>query len=361
MNDNRKDDGISGEETEDVSLLAAWKDDERPPAWEEKKFKRMIWRTRFSVARSVAASLLAVLFLYMVYMMIVQAVFATSQKNDQFVRYISALVETEEGVNVDEFMHTVKVSPFLTQKATLKLFRQVGDWDVVTGEVTARKNIFGHVSYTVREDQQYLHANNSFSFAVPPDLTTGDQARKQEVSPQPTVWNQTAHIDSGHVAELAFSTVRGMDPEQLRQLLAKYDLKVLRMPVYAGELREEGLQNISRSSSGALNFVPHLTLRPAMVYFDEGGTKTLTALNDSDGLKESVDQMLMDMDWLADHGSYNGLDPDKARRAYLKQNDVKVYGAVVTGPVRELEKLKREKEFFFFQLGRIEIWNWKSE
>ncbi|GGD93627.1 anti sigma factor C-terminal domain-containing protein [Paenibacillus nasutitermitis] len=357
MSDDRKDARISGEETEDVDLLAGWKDDERPPAWEEKKFKRMIWRTRFSVARSVAASLLAVWFLYMVYMMIVQAVM--DQRNDHFVRYVSALVETEEGVNVDKFMHTVKVSPFLTQKATLNLFRQVGDWDVVTGEVTARKNIFGYVSYTVKEDQQYLYTNNRFSFAVPPDLTTGDPQRKQEVSPQPTVWNQTAHIDSGHVAELAFSTVRGMDPEQLRQILDKYDLKVLRMPVYSGELREKGLQRISYSSNGELNFVSHLTLRPYMVYFD-GGTKGLTSLNDPAGLKESVDQMLTDMDWLADNGSYNGLDLDKVRLAYLKQNGVKVYGAVVTGPVRELERLKQEKDFFDYQLGRVEIWKWKK-
>ncbi|MED4582947.1 anti sigma factor C-terminal domain-containing protein [Brevibacillus choshinensis] len=43
---------------------------------------------------------------------------------------------------------------------------------------------------------------------------------------------------------------------------------------------------------------------------------------------------------------------------YLKKNDVMVYGAVVTGPVRELEKLRQNPFFLDCKLGRIEVWNW---
>ncbi|MGG4104049.1 anti sigma factor C-terminal domain-containing protein [Paenibacillus lautus] len=50
---------------------------------------------------------------------------------------------------------------------------------------------------------------------------------------------------------------------------------------------------------------------------------------------------------------YNGVDDDKHRLAYLKKNGVQVYGATVTGPVKELEKLKEEQEFWEFRLGAL--------
>ena len=49
---------------------------------------------------------------------------------------------------------------------------------------------------------------------------------------------------------------------------------------------------------------------------------------------------------MTDNIKYNGVDEDKQRLAYLKKNGVQVYGATVTGPVRELEKLKEESEFW---------------
>ncbi|WP_236707957.1 anti sigma factor C-terminal domain-containing protein [Brevibacillus choshinensis] len=46
------------------------------------------------------------------------------------------------------------------------------------------------------------------------------------------------------------------------------------------------------------------------------------------------------------------------RLDYLKKNGVMVYGAVVTGPVRELEKLRQNPLFHDLKLGRLEVWNW---
>ncbi|MFC0215437.1 sigma-70 family RNA polymerase sigma factor [Paenibacillus urinalis] len=156
-------------------------------------------------------------------------------------------------------------------------------------------------------------------------------------------------------------------PEHYRTILylremegSNYQVRVLSMPVYAGELKGD-LKNIPHSTSNELHFVPHLTLRPFVKYQEEGnGMSWAGWLENADTLKQSVDQMLKDIEWLRQERSYRESENDGKRLDYLKENGVKVYGAVVTGPVRELEKLKQEQGLFYFQLGRIEIWNWEE-
>ncbi|MGG3509427.1 anti sigma factor C-terminal domain-containing protein [Paenibacillus lautus] len=76
------------------------------------------------------------------------------------------------------------------------------------------------------------------------------------------------------------------------------------------------------------------------------------------GITDHEQQLIADVEWMTNNIKYNGVDDDKHRLAYLKKNGVQVYGGTVTGPVRELEKLKEEQEFWEFRLGRIEVWNW---
>lgn len=75
-------------------------------------------------------------------------------------------------------------------------------------------------------------------------------------------------------------------------------------------------------------------------------------------MAEHVAYMMSDLEWMTTHIKYNGVDIDKKRLAYLKKHGVQVYGATVTGPVRELEKLQEQPEFRDFRLGLIEVWNW---
>ena len=70
-----------------------------------------------------------------------------------------------------------------------------------------------------------------------------------------------------------------------------------------------------------------------------------------------MQQLIADVEWMTNNIKYKDVDEDKQRLAYLKKNGVQVYGVTVTGPVRELEKLKEEPEFWGFRLGRIEVWN----
>ncbi|MCQ6561969.1 anti sigma factor C-terminal domain-containing protein [Paenibacillus mendelii] len=330
-------------------------------AREEKKFKRMIWRTRFAVMRSVAATLLVLYFVFLIYMMVANITFLKTGKNEAFIRYVHTLVETHEtGLFADKTgTPAVELTGLLTQVMTFKVYRPVGEWDVVVGEVTARKPIFGDYSYTLQLNEQYLNERKSYSFALPPDLYPGDPSQQLMTNPLNADWNRFARMEDGYVGEMAFSTVTGMDPEQLFDLLAPYDLRVVAMPVYSGELQTEELSRMSHSSSGQIIYVPALMLRPYVEYMDR--TRSWTRLiADKDGLEKSEHQFMKDIPWLIDQGDYNGRSLDKARMAYLNEQGLQVYGAIVTGPIRELEKLKQEKQLHLFELGRIEPWNWRE-
>ena len=51
------------------------------------------------------------------------------------------------------------------------------------------------------------------------------------------------------------------------------------------------------------------------------------------------------------------LNLDK-RYEYIKENGVKVYGIVITGPSKELLKLQNSPHVRYATLGDIEVWNW---
>lgn len=47
------------------------------------------------------------------------------------------------------------------------------------------------------------------------------------------------------------------------------------------------------------------------------------------------------------------------RYNYMQQNGVRIYGAVLTGPTKELLKLKAEKSITAAFLGKVDWWNWE--
>ncbi|AWB44073.1 hypothetical protein DCC85_07485 [Paenibacillus sp. CAA11] len=49
----------------------------------------------------------------------------------------------------------------------------------------------------------------------------------------------------------------------------------------------------------------------------------------------------------------------KAAANYVEKNGVQLYGVVITGPTKEILKLKQEKWISFVRLGESELWNWR--
>lgn len=88
-------------------------------------------------------------------------------------------------------------------------------------------------------------------------------------------------------------------------------------------------------------------------------------LSDEEQITISEQLMLKNMEELLDKSEsyyelFLGLRHLEERYQYLKDEGFIVYGAVVTGPVKELLKLQDLSFIQGEQLGEVELWNWKT-
>jgi len=337
---------------EDDKLLKDWQ--EPPLQWDEKKARRMVWRARFTLWRNIVHILLIIWFLYALYMMAIQIGYKQLGKEETLVRYVTTLIETHySGLKVGKWQRpTVELSPWLTQEVSMSLYKQIGKWELVVGAVTVKKPFWGEMSYQINYQQKELDdRNGTFKFALPRSLT-GDSPIKERKE-QERIWDQLKHISDGYVAEMALSSIHPQSPEQMRKLLSKYDVSILQMPVYAGELKTFEPYH----SRGDETYVPFLVLRPEVLH-DEESRLSQTTADLTESVESAEKQFIPDLEYVLANGKSGFESYDEPRLAYLKKHGIRVYGALVTGPVRELEKLGQDPEFHEFRLGRIEVWNW---
>ncbi|WP_010647645.1 anti sigma factor C-terminal domain-containing protein [Oceanobacillus massiliensis] len=339
-------------------VLKDWKNDETGM---DKKFaRRIVWRTRLSLGLTVLRTLFVILFLYILYIIPVSIYYHASGKEAEFDRLVTTLVETRHpAISVDKSsVGNTEINPLLTQHTTLAIYKKIGDWEVIVGEVTARKMLFGKVSYTIDFNQKYLNLDNGNSFAVSPDLLGEKLVDSQGDTTKNQIREQLNMVEDGFVAQIQFSTKESMSPEGMREVLEDYDVNIQQMPVYGGELTE--VESPS-GKAGQFTFVPSLMLTPALRFGENSRSFSSDgSLSTGDSLDDAIDQFIENMDWLIETGNYRDRDLDKQRLEYMKENGVKVFGATVTGPVREVEKLIEEDSFHQFYLGGIEVWNWHS-
>ena len=61
----------------------------------------------------------------------------------------------------------------------------------------------------------------------------------------------------------------------------------------------------------------------------------------------------------SNHERFLGFSYLEERYQYLQENGFQVYGAVVTGPTKEVLKLCSETGIHEEELGDVELWNWE--
>lgn len=330
---------------------------------DEKQARRLIRRTRWKLVLGTVQIFFMISFVFWLFQMAVDIGYSNTKNSHEFNRFVDTYIETRHaGVRFEKRPYPAAVNSLLTQSTQQRLYSQVGTRQAIIGEVKAKKPLFGNYQIMLDLHESYLNENNFFSFNIPLNLID-PQSHPRGADPQSSehVWKQTRHIGDGFVAEMAFSTQRGIDPVDLQKRLSVYDLHLLHMPVYSGELRTitEGL---SKVESGGFVSTNTLMLRPKVDYGEGAGPGYGYGYEMWFSGKESVENgiaaLLRDLDWLQEQGDYYEAELDRQRIAYLKENGVQVFGAVVTGPIRELEKLQQEKDFGYFQLGRVEVWRW---
>ncbi|PAE19640.1 hypothetical protein CHH80_15430 [Bacillus sp. 7504-2] len=329
--------------------------------WNKEKEKKILLKYRFMLTMKILRILIVFFFLYVVYMMIVSISYESLHLDRKHAYYSKVALEwTNPNINGDigGFVDS-EITPFLTQKISYPLFKTIGKEEKQVGEMNIRKSLL----FSSRPlDNVTIPEDNRFSLSLPEHPKTGDRLKANE---DPRVWDTLAKLHEGTVGELAFSTTDFMTAEELIDLLKPYDIDILWAPLYTGEFTVfqpggwgGGEEEISIMSPFGLTGGREIDDD----YLSEGKIRVLT----EEQLDESKKMMLTNMKNLLTEESkryyegFLGLDYLKERYDYLQENGFIVYGAVVTGPVKELLKLQDAPEIRGERLGELDYWNWEE-
>ena len=172
------------------------------------------------------------------------------------------------------------------------------------------------------------------------------------------IWPTLEKLPEGTVSEVAVTFTEGLTYYQLFAMIEKYDIAL----VWAGiDTRTKY----------------HMDPEVLNVGMDVIGMheKALFDLIDSTGINkiEEYDSAVREkivketLQYLIDNNSYlKKLNPNpirafdaKSALAYIEEHGVQLYGAILTGPTKELLKLQNEAQILYADLGEVDFWNWE--
>ncbi|PFE70282.1 sigma-M negative effector [Bacillus cereus] len=195
-----------------------------------------------------------------------------------------------------------------------------------------------------------MHYQPNIHF-VHPKIKQGDYLKDASKK----VWDTLAKVHEGTVAEVSISFDKPYTLQELEPLLyGVFEAQELPpTPVwYALDTGQERINEEDFILSGGefIGFPEHIG------FLDD----------ETENLKTQEDKVIEMMRILSTHKKTvnkvamlpeNQLNLDK-RYKYVKDNGVKVYGIVITGPSKELLKLQNSPHVRYATLGDIEVWNW---
>jgi hypothetical protein len=331
--------------------------------WTKDKEKKVLVKYRFLLTARIIRVLLIIGFLYVIYMVALSIGYDQSKLSARHSHNMNLAIDwTQAGVygEFDAFPDS-EISPLLTQEISIPLYRTIGKEESPIGTMTLNKRLF--TPFSSKETEFFRPVDQKrFQFYLPENPETGKSHSLNNEMEE--VWEPLEMVHEGTVADLAFSTNQYFEPEELLRLLESYDLDVLWMPLYAGELKE--IEDIPYSVAGGTYMtVDTLGLSRAREVSDDYMSFSELYLR-SDRIQEIQKIMLKNMENLIEEESNTyleqilGLRFLEERHDYLDANGFQVYGAVVTGPVKELLKLKELDEIQAVQLGEFDYWNWEK-
>ncbi|HHY2673870.1 anti-sigma factor [Bacillus toyonensis] len=188
-------------------------------------------------------------------------------------------------------------------------------------------------------------------FFVHPKTEPGDYLKESSKK----VWDTLTKVHEGTVAEVAISFDKLYTLKELEPLLYSV-FGAQEMPPtplwYALDTGQERIneENFILSGSDFIGFPEHIRFlddETENQKTQEG--KVIEMMRILSTHKKTVSKVAMLPE--------SELNLDK-RYKYVKDNGVKVYGIVITGPSKELLKLQNSPHVRYATLGDIEMWNW---
>lgn len=347
--------------------------------WNEEKSKEVIIKHRRRFGIRLTARILAViaglLICYVVYINVVNYVYEKSDTSNRIGYYTQLAIDWTNPEYTTEFGRSSnKITPGLTHKQNHLLYKRIGRKNYLISNLTVTKPLFTQFTEMTFSNLGYKEfSDNEFTFSIPYWPSLVQPNAEPEISPKienELVWRNLEMMDSGNVGVVAFSLDDFYSPLEITQLLANYDLEITWMPIYMGEWEEDFYDD---AGTGVYNnwdnffIARQWGLAPGR-YISEDHWFAMSNGGPirEDTVKYTQDVMLQNMERMLDE-DINLAEEIlhtknlQQRYNYLKENGFKAFGAVVTGPVKELLSLEDLAGIRTPHLGEVRPWNWYEE
>ncbi len=366
--DEIMDGGDKGREPTQITGSGVTRDELREAKKERSIIRRGKWKARFVNTLTV----LAVLLLITVVSSVITGIYYGNGEPNRMAIYRDVVTSA---VAVSSPNMSVRLSgrgnAFFTMDLIGKLHKRVGDDDVIAGDYSVNF-LFGMAS---TPQVSWLDEGNGgkYKFFHPdfkPSAGDGKEASRRDSGD----WTTLERLPEGTVAEAYLSFGELFDTDALLALFEKKNLQPL---WFASDTGPGSWWDDTGVVPNPVGFpywpVWHESdLKPdhykeekwgwfGKIVTKSGSYPALNAYGDGELRNENF------LNTLRILRTYKSIAKQTApfididgTIGYIEQNGVKLYGAVVTGPVKELMKLREEPWITHMRVGEVRLWNWSD-
>ncbi|MED5244038.1 anti-sigma factor C-terminal domain-containing protein [Priestia sp. LL-8] len=265
-----------------------------------------------------------------------------NKANNEILTLETVYSLTKPNLNIDDDKVQSEFNPFFGFSISAPINKQVGSNNLTVGEYKSDIGFGVKKTSTVDLTIQPIPMDlreKEFAF-VPPTQSAPFNLKSS--------WDNLNQIPSGTVSEVFLSLDKAYKSKTIEDIVSKYDVKILWNAV------DTGVEKTMEDSNGTVvtpigypekNTSPtnsHFTAKNSQELFIE----QLKYLNEQNNLTENI----MGESSIA----------AKERLKYINKNGVNIYGVVITGPSKEILKMKELKEIRGMYIGKVDFWNWNE-
>jgi hypothetical protein len=248
---------------------------------------------------------------------------------------------------------SLEIKPYFATRGEFNLKKQIGKEEYSIGNLLV--NHF--LTFTETEWKWKNGSKELYLYFYHPEQMAGINADSLPINSE-QIWDAMDKLPEGTVAELGLSFWNSFSIEDVITMFKDYDLDITWYAIttgFEGKLDEKEHPELLTAFNGVWG-IPHLSHNMLK-------TNSVIRMDDS-SIRE---EYFMDsMKFLVENADvakkiYRGNPRELClteRYEYLEEHGIQVYGVVVTGPVKELLKLKELETVHSPALGEIKLWNW---
>lgn len=320
------------------------RDSSKPLNFEEKVIRKSKWKARLQNA-CITIIILSIL------MMVLQSFssnyykFGNPNKLNLYTNAIRAAIQTTRP-NAKAYGSTFRAGTLFSSEIGVRYSKEVGREEIRDGDVTLKFN-FNKPSIGTDRSPDSLNFNNFFFDPAPKNSENANQVLDS------TMWNTLEKLPQGTVAEAYITFDKLYETDEVLKMFRDKDMNLLWLAVDTGNNENH---NTILGFPHAYSF-PELrknwfTPPPKVVELYANGefrneyfVDTLKFLNEHRDIFNAV------------NSTGSTADIEYALN-YVNKNGVKILGVTITGPTKEILKLREGNLVRRIIVGETRLWNW---